>query len=268
MGRRRTSLMASAAVLGSVPALLAGCVVPSPSPGRNALLNSVAAISSTNAYAAGSFVDGSGQHDLMEHWDGKAWQEVFLPPPFGTGLDAITAVNASNVWAVGEGRTLHFDGSSWRSLPNPAGIVMQNVASAPDGSVYGFGHTIGTNHGTNSTPNTLFQMTARGWRSTSPLPTVGPLCSVSYATGLTVVKASDVWAVANGNGCAALLHWTGERWQQSLPVSTGVAYLNAVSALSDHDVWAVGATDHPVRAARQQPRHPLRRRAHGVGTDG
>ena len=204
----------------------------------------------------------------MEHWDGKAWQEVFLPPPFGTGLDAITAVNASNVWAVGEGRTLHFDGSSWRSLPNPAGIVMQNVASAPDGSVYGFGHTIGTNHGTNSTPNTLFQMTARGWRSTSPLPTVGPLCSVSYATGLAVVKASDVWAVANGNGCAALLHWTGERWQQSLPVSTGVAYLNAVSALSDHDVWAVGATDHPVRAARQQPRHPLRRRAHGVGTDG
>ena len=156
------------------------------------------------------------------------------PPPFGTGLDGITAVNASNIWAVSDRRTLHFDGTSWRSLPNPAGVRMQKVSGGRDGTVYGYGLD---SHGT----GTFFQMTAGGWRLIGFLPTVGPECNVVYTTDLTVVKANDVWAVGNGNSCAALLHWTGNRWQQSPPVSTtGVARLNAVSALSDNDVWAVG----------------------------
>lgn len=242
MRKGRTTTLGLALAVGCAPLLLAGCIVPSPSPGRIAQLNSVAAINSTNAYAAGSFVDSTGAHDLMEHWDGKSWQEVFLPPPFGTGLGAITAVNASNIWAVSNRRTLHFDGTSWRSLPNPAGVAMLNVASAPDGSVYGYGTSNETNHGTNNPTYTLFVMTAGGWHLTSPVPTVGPECSVLYTTGLTVVKADDVWAVGNGTNCAALLHWTGDRWQQSPPVSTtGVARLYAVSARSDDDVWAVGA---------------------------
>ena len=78
MRKSRTTTVGIALAVGCVPLLLAGCIVPSPSPGKNALLDSVAAISSTNAYAAGSFVDSTGGHDLMEHWDGKAWQEVFL----------------------------------------------------------------------------------------------------------------------------------------------------------------------------------------------
>lgn len=236
MHKRRTVALLTAA-LAAASLLLAGCIVPSPSPGTNAYLTSVAAVSSTNAYAAGSFYDKTGQHDFMEHWNGTSWQEVFLPGPFGTGLIAITAVNASNLWAVSDKRTLHFDGTSWRSLPNPPAVVMQNVASAADGAVYGYGRP--DNGGFK-----MFLMTAGGWRLVSTFPATGPACAVgSNITDLAVVKAKDVWATGNGNTCTAVLHWDGTRWQQSPPLATngGIPQLQAVSAPADTSVWVVGA---------------------------
>ena len=138
MHASRVVVVAAAAALAA-PLLLTSCIVPSPSPATNASLNAVAATSATNAWAVGVFHDRSGAHELLERWNGQSWREVFLPPPIGKSLTSITAVNADNVWAVSEIRTLHFGGLGWSSYPNPAAIAMQKVASAPDGSVYGLG---------------------------------------------------------------------------------------------------------------------------------
>jgi hypothetical protein len=66
----------------------------------------------------GSWSDGTNSHDLIEHFDGVHWGVVSIPGTWGTGLYDVTAVSASNVWAVGGGRTLRWDGRSWTVAAN------------------------------------------------------------------------------------------------------------------------------------------------------
>jgi hypothetical protein len=240
----RSSILVAAAALVATPVLVTSCVVPSPSPGTGAALNAVAAVNATTAWAVGKFNDSTGSHELMERWNGKTWQEVFLPPPIGTSLSAVTAVSGSNVWAVGSRRTLHFGGLGWRSIPNPAGIAMYDVAGAADAAVYGLGR-----NGTNA--DSLWLMTAGGWRTVSAIPaaTLPQTCDVSKgATNLAVLKAGDVWLVGNGKqvgsnqSCIAALHWNGTAWQSSTTPTIVGASLAAVSARAANDVWAVGET--------------------------
>jgi hypothetical protein len=65
------------------------------------------------------------------HWDGQAWTLTQTPDPgaFGSALNGITALSASDVWAVGQTqssrkgpvRTLteHFNGTSWSVAGSP-----------------------------------------------------------------------------------------------------------------------------------------------------
>ncbi len=235
-------LVAAVATAASAPFLLTGCVIPSPSPGPNAALYSVAAVNAQNAWAVGSFVDANGSHDFMEHWNGTSWQKVWLPAPFGHWLSSVTVVNGHNVWAVSDVRTLHFGGLGWSSLPNPAGTAMFRVASAPDAAVYGLGHT--------ASSDTLSVMTAGGWRAVAAMPTSAFTqgCDVSKsAVDLAVVRANDVWVVGNDwqarpvRGCSVALHWNGTAWRATtLPALPGTLGLAAVSARTSSDVWAGG----------------------------
>ena len=246
MRRSRSSIIAGAAVTAAaVPFLLTGCIFPSPSPGTAATLRGVAAVNASNAWGVGGFGDRTGDHELMEHWNGKNWQPVVLPQPIGHALYSVTAVNASNVWATGSQRTLHFNGLSWRSLPNPAGTVVWDVASAADGTVYRLG--------SGNSASTLQAMTAGGWRQVSiiPKPTSHRACDGGSAgpADVTVLKADDVWVVGNtfGTGtnaahsCTFAIHWNGTAWQSyATPSVAGEPELLAVSARAANDVWAVG----------------------------
>jgi hypothetical protein len=251
---RSKSLVTAVAAAVCTPFLLTGCIVPSPSPGPNAVLRGVAAVNTSNAWAVGHLQDSTGQHELMEHWNGKNWQEVFLPPPIGTDLFAITAVNASNIWAVGDQRTLHFDGVGWRSIANPARTGMYDVASGLDAAVYGLGESLpvsGIPPDDQPLPDdTLLVMTAKGWRSVSAIPkTVSPVeCDISKdAEDLAITAANDVWIVGSGTigntltTCTTALHWNGSTCRSSaMPAALGLPRLFGVSSRSTNDVWAVG----------------------------
>ncbi len=254
---RSSGAVTAALTMVASPFLLAGCIVPSPSPGTAATLSAVAAVNASNAWAVGSFTDRTGEHELMQHWNGKSWQSVFLPPPIGAGLTAITAVNASNIWAVSNVRTLHFNGLSWRSVPNPAGMTVWDVASARDATVYGLGSS--------SSAATLLAMTAGRWRTVSaiPKPTSHRPCDGGSEgpVDLTVLKANDVWVVGNtfGTGanytrsCTFALHWNGATWQSpATPAVVGEPELLAVSARAANDVWAVGERITVVAATGRQ----------------
>jgi hypothetical protein len=54
------------------------------------ILYGVAAISPTNAWAAGG--------PYVVHWNGKGWSTVTIPGSDGDGMNAIGASSASNVW--------------------------------------------------------------------------------------------------------------------------------------------------------------------------
>jgi hypothetical protein len=68
---------------------------------------SIDAISSTDAYAAGGWWEGSGVRTLssaylLAHWNGTRWKLLPSPPsPTPNGLDSVSASSASNVWISG-----------------------------------------------------------------------------------------------------------------------------------------------------------------------
>ena len=117
-----------------------------PGPGGGAVLNGVAALSATSAWAVG------GTHDtgqiVIEHWDGDAWAQVPSPTPAGTSSDlyGVAATSASNAWAAGQTDTRtgsttvieHWDGTARRQVPSPAppaggslaGVAATSAASA------------------------------------------------------------------------------------------------------------------------------------------
>ncbi len=109
-------------------------VQPSPNFGGVSELTGVAAWNNSHVWAtgtdhAGTVTTGNG-HGFIERWNGHKWQLVTLPKlGFESALDAVTAVSASNVWAVGTyaphrnstERTLvlHWNGAHWLRVSSP-----------------------------------------------------------------------------------------------------------------------------------------------------
>jgi len=177
------------------------------------------ALSSTDAWAVGqSFTDSAGQQSLIEHWNGSAWQIVA-----SSGLDslnAIAAVSTNDVWAVG-------------------GLFNYGVGSHPDKPLVE--HWNGSRWSIVAASNTN--------------------ANAVELTGVAVVAANNVWAVRREDIGAAhttqalIERWDGNTWQivsgPTLPQGALGAGLTGVTALSQTDVWAVGAyiaSDHTIRA--------------------
>lgn len=242
---RRLRILTSAATLAASPFVLAGCIVPSPSPGTWGELRAVSALSKSNAWAVGVWADAHGAHDLVEHWDGASWSVAALPfRPGGGGLSDVTAISASNVWAVGGGRTLHYDGRSWHSSPDAAGLFLSTVAAGRDGAVRAIAYS------TTQKPLVL-QWMGSGWRVMATPTVPGSLGACDGNLGLanlTVLNAHDIWVAGNVNGsgpnamkCAYAAHWNGAQWKAvPTPTLPYNATLTSISARTPSDVWAVG----------------------------
>jgi hypothetical protein len=95
--------------------------VPAPA---NSTLTGVTFIPGGTAWATGN--SGDGVHTLILHWTGTAWKQVASPSPgYLNYASAVSALSASNAWAVGVKavdvsgtgvwRTLilHWDGRAW-----------------------------------------------------------------------------------------------------------------------------------------------------------
>jgi hypothetical protein len=116
-------------------------VVPSPDPGVSAAnyLSGIDAVSANDIWAVGAFQNTGtvGLNTLIEHWNGSNWSVIPSPNPSSGAayntLNAIKAVSANNIWAVGytesatsnPNQTLsdtlieHWNGSNWSIVPSP-----------------------------------------------------------------------------------------------------------------------------------------------------
>jgi hypothetical protein len=79
--------------------------VVSPNPGGPAednRLSAVAVTSTSSAWAVGGYETGTGQRNIVLHWNGRRWAHV-ASPQLGTSnaLLGVAAASASNAWAVG-----------------------------------------------------------------------------------------------------------------------------------------------------------------------
>ncbi len=112
--------------------------VPSPNPRQSdgTLPLSVSAASATDVWAVGQYAQrrhNGIQGSLAMHWNGKSWRIVPSPNPrgsVGTQLDSVSAVSATDVWAVGHyssgnccavtrALVLHWNGKRWSQVPIP-----------------------------------------------------------------------------------------------------------------------------------------------------
>ncbi len=142
-------------------------------------------------------------------------------------LQAVAAVSASDVWAVGyylpsgsisdQPLIEHWNGSQWSIISNPStgsnsGLV--GVAVVSSNNVWAVGFTQG---GTYSL--------IEHWDGSSPGQNLSSIAAIS---------ASDIWAVGY-----QIEHWDDSSWTivSSLPSRN---FLFGITAVASNDVWAVG----------------------------
>lgn len=133
-------------------------LVPSPNPSSSGdnVLSSVAASSSTAAWAVG-YQRTTITQNLALRWNGSAWSATGTPNPGSTdnSLSGVAAIGGADVFAVGtysgggvrHPAAQHWDGTSWRTVSTPtlpsanSGYVNNVLASASaiDGQVWAAG---------------------------------------------------------------------------------------------------------------------------------
>jgi hypothetical protein len=171
-----------------------------------------------------------------------------LAPAFSGRLYGVTALSATDAWAVGLYPTgaliLHWNGKTWTSHDISGCCFLESVAATSPANAWAVGGT-----GWFTTEPLIEHWNDRAWTKASvQAPAAG-----GYLNGVAVVSASDAWAVGwtgggpgdgTGPGDATLIeHWNGRAWTRvPSPAPAPLSGLSGVAATSATNVWAVGWT--------------------------
>jgi hypothetical protein len=232
-------------------------IMPTPSiSAPTAQLNSITALNSSEVWAAG-FSDNPnclcGQ-TVVEHWNGSLWTRLTTPNPgVADYLTGVTAISATDIWAVGYEwisnftelpLLLHYNGTTWKPF-NTSQLQFGQLSSVfahDTNDVWAVGWT-------GQEPN--IKALALHWNGTVwsrvafPTESGGSIVLKSVSG----VATNDVWAVGsyqffglNGNLSlsARSYHWDGSRWTAVTVGLGGYSFLGGVAAIATDDVWAVG----------------------------
>jgi len=221
-------------------------------------LHSVSALAENDVWAVGVSYNTERTlgSTLIEHWNGSRWSVVPSPNPSSSVnmINAVAAVSANDVWAVGTAPTstdtvliLHWNGTAWSVVPNPTnGIPLANLAalaviSAND--IWAVGSGFIGDEGATAT----LHWNGTAW-SVIPSPNVGPEVDNSLA-GVAAVSSNDVWAVGTQqptnltDPSTLILHWDGSAWTIVPNISPEGGHLSAAAAVTGNDVWATGYSE-------------------------
>ena len=171
-------------------------------------------------------------------------------------MEAVTATGPRDAWALGEpygsgpgcgADVEHWDGASWRRVPVPRGMVMGPV-SLPPAPVAASSATDAWIFPTPlaSLPMSAYNYALR-WDGTAWRKSAFP--AHLTVTSAAALGPADVWAFggidhADGTVVPYAARYDGHSWRKAV---VPVAPLG-ISALSAHDMWAVGPT--PATAAK------------------
>jgi hypothetical protein len=218
-------------------------------------LTGVATIATNNIWAVGDYYNASHtQQTLIEHWNGSNWSSVFSPnvASLFTVLTAISALSATNIWAVGNSSGLqgyqplieHWNGKSWNIVPSPSSQrgQLKGVAALSTNNVWAVGSAVGIQG---------IQTLIEHWNgsSWSVVRSSGPGLTTNTLNGLAAVSAHNLWAVGddtNSLGPSAsfaplIEHWNGSSWSIVRNARQGTSdLLNGIAAVSASNIWTVG----------------------------
>jgi hypothetical protein len=238
-------------------------LVPSPSYGGTSMYGSVlygvAATSAADAWAVGYYSKPGPAAEfqtLILHWDGTRWTRVPSPEPPNSFLSGVTAVSASDAWAVGSYTTtssaigdllLHWDGTRWTrvTVRLPQVTDKDDALSAVSADSPADAWAIGQYTTRQGKEETL----ALHWNGTRWTRVAVPTPLGESLLGVTALSPTRAWAVgqyyfpAKKAAPIGILHWNGTTWAQvPTPHPGGVGnILFGVAATSAADAWAVGS---------------------------
>jgi hypothetical protein len=169
--------------------------------------------------------------------------------PAGDYLNRLSAVSASDVWAVGNTLSpaitplaARWNGRGWQSIPAPAGATgaFAAVAATSAANAWAFLWPKGSPAG----PDLAEHWTGRGWAKPVTLP-ANVSISAAAAAG-----PSSVWAFGTTtSGAPYALRYNGSKWS---PVSIPATPLQ-VSVISATDIWAIASVSSKVASQPAKP---------------
>lgn len=214
-------------------------LIRSPEPGSSPMLTGVAATAPDNAWAVGTFNDGTASSTLIVHWNGTTWKKTASPnPEFADALESVDATSAANAWAVGisadgtdfQTLILHWNGRRWAHVasPNPGGPaanahVLTGLAAPSANSAWAVGEATHVD-----------AAAAHQLRTAGQMP---------GADGFLVGRSrAPAGTSSTFGGRTLVLHWNGITWTSVTSPNLGSGnetFLTAVAA-SANTTWAAG----------------------------
>jgi hypothetical protein len=208
-------------------------VVSSPHFTNGESLTSLKAISASNIFAVGNFLDSlKNRTPLIEHFDGTKWSVVSVPHITGGELTDIAVVSPSDMWAVGAvsgattqaALTLHLIGQQWSRVSAPA-AGLQAVTALAGNNVWAAGAQLGRS-------TVIEHWNGTAWKIVTS-PNTG---SGSLLNSISAISPNDIWAAGcsncgdvGGSAPALLEHWDGTGWSiNPAPVQFGGIAANTV----------------------------------------
>ena len=175
-----------------------------------------------------------------------------LPVALTTGLLDISAVSATDIWAVGAApqgsrqvaHVEHFDGSSWTSVPcaQPGSkeATFTGVAAVSASDVWAVGlFNPGGISGVNRGSPFVENWDGTSWRMVAvPFPK----SDNTELYSVTASAADDVWVSGSTDNQPLLAHWDGTTWAVSFGAQLP-GFGQAIESVSDaapDDVWTLG----------------------------
>ncbi len=237
--------------------------VPSPNAAADAtFLGGISGVAADDVWSVGWFRN-SHPSDYDEfpfalHWDGRQWNQEAIPePPVGldhkTRLYDVTAVSASEVWAVGnyippdsvntiETLAMRWDGDDWTFVPGPtaqigSGSSFYAIDSKGD-ELWAVGYALGSA----GTDNLAARWTGSDWEVYHPIR----INNGDHQFNAVHIASEDLVVAAGGVGPLSLPYvglWDGSSWSEVLPQINSDDYLGLTSIISfaPDDIW-VGAS--------------------------
>jgi hypothetical protein len=191
-------------------------------------------------------------YNAILHWNGTRWTKMTYPGlANGDLLWAVTALSASDAWAVGNG-TDHWDGAHWSQVAAPIPVGSngpQNLCAVDGDSSSDVWAACG---------KLILRWDGTSWTRVAPPSKID-------VSAVAAISPSDVWLAGTGGAAGKgavtrAVHWDGTSWTRvhtpSPTVGTNAnARLTSVSAAASDDIWAVGTYDTSAELTRSLALH-------------
>lgn len=236
-------------------------------PGLPEKLAAVSTLSPTAAWAVGSTVAALPRSTLniplISFWNGSDWSVVPNPALFDTAfgrLVGVTAIDANNVWAVGE----VFDGASTKPLVMRWNGTAWSVAALPNSVATATLQAIGASGvndiwvvGNLGTGNLTLRYNGSSWSVIASPNDLSRNDLTNTLRSVVAINPSDAWAVGTATATrlnaagspvsvefTTIMHWDGKAWSMvpSPDPSIQHNFLYGVARVNSNDLWAVGNT--------------------------